>query len=147
MGKQGNARWHGILLFYCYLLNLIINSSFFIFTSLRVLSASSASAVTRWHPPLTPPLTAVALHPPLPLPNARARLGLSWKLECPNCLLLQLPLRCFLRPCIGGDKATIASSLIVVFHHLIVALHLAPPPPALLCWNGRCPCSRTLLNG
>ncbi len=112
-----------------------------------MLSALSASAVTCWHLLPTPPLTAVALHPPPPFPNACACLGLSRKLECANCVLLKLPLRCFLHPWIGGVEAMIASSPIVVFLHLIVALPCAPPPSALLCRNGPRRCSRTLLNG
>jgi hypothetical protein len=100
--------------FRCFILLLFIklNNYFilFIITSLQVLSTSSASTVARWHLPPTPPLTAVALPPPLPLPNAHAHLGLSRKLECIHCVLLQLPLHFFLCPQIGGIKAMIASS-------------------------------------
>jgi hypothetical protein len=92
-----------------------------------VLSTSSASTVARWRPPPKPLLTAVALHPPPPLPNARARLGLSWKLECIHCVLLQLPLHFFLCPQIGGVEEMIASSPIVSSSSLLPC-----PAPHLL---------------
>ncbi len=92
-----------------------------------MLSTSSASTVARWRPPPTSPLTAVALHPPPPLPNARARLGLSRKLECVHYVLLQLPLHFFLCPRIGGVEATITSSPIVSSSSLLPC-----PAPHLL---------------
>jgi hypothetical protein len=78
-----------------------------------VLSTSSVSTVPHWRLPPTPPLTAIALHPPPPLPNVCARLGLPRKLECVHCVLLQLLLHFFLHPSIGGVRATITSSPIV----------------------------------
>ena len=92
-----------------------------------MLSTLSASTVARWRPPPTPPLTAVALHPPPPLPNARARLGLSRKLECVHQVLLHFSLHFFLCPRIGGVEATIASSPIVSSSSLLPC-----PAPHLL---------------
>ncbi len=111
-----------------------------------MLSALSASAVAHWHPPPTPPLTAVALHPPPPLPNACAHLGLSRKLDgvrrlCPSSTsfaLLPCPTPRLLLPSFIGMATVIAvapshiadccvffitctpSSLSFVLHHAIM---------------------------
>ncbi len=92
-----------------------------------MLSTLSASTVACWHPPPTPPLTAIALHPQPPLSNAPACLGLSRKLECVHYVLLQLPLHFFLCPQIGGVEASITSSPIVSS-----SLLLPCPAPHLL---------------
>jgi hypothetical protein len=113
---------HYVVLFYCCLSNLITTSSYSFYYHLSSRSNSSASTVARWHPLPTPPLTAIALHPPPPLPNACARLGLSQKLECIHYVLLQLPLHFFLCPRIGGVEATIVSSPIVSSSSLLPCL-------------------------
>ncbi len=92
-----------------------------------MLSTLSVSTINRWRLPPTPPLTAVALHPPPQLPNACACLDLSRKLECIHCVLLQLPLHFFFCPQIGSVKAMIASSPIVSSSSLLPC-----PAPHLL---------------
>jgi hypothetical protein len=72
--------------FHCLLLFIQLDNYFIFFNCSSSAKALSASAVARCRPPPTSPLTA--LHPPPSSLNARASLGLSWKLEHINCVLL-----------------------------------------------------------
>ncbi len=72
--------------FCCLLLFVQLDNYFILFNFSSSAEALSASAVARCHPPPTPQLTA--LHPPPSLLNSCACLGLSWKLEHVNCVLL-----------------------------------------------------------
>jgi hypothetical protein len=149
--RDRQARWRTLTQhFFVLLLFIKLNNYFILFdiiTSLQIPIALSVSAIPRCCPPPTPSLTAIALCPPPPSPNARACLCLSRKLERVDLYPSLTPLRCFFCPHVGGIKATVASSLIVVFLHLVVSLPHALPPPALLHQNGCHHHSCTLSNG
>ncbi len=103
-----------------------------------MLSTSSASTVDRWHPPLTPPLTAVALHPPPPCPMLALALVYprSWSASlCPSSTSFALlPLPNFL--CTSSFALKLAAS-----RRRLQAPRSFPPPcccPAP-CHTSSCP--------
>jgi hypothetical protein len=144
---QRALTWHFVVLFYCFLLNLIITSShlfyyhlslsteYFISVHCRPLvSAANTSVNHRCSPSST--TIAQCSRSPWPIPEAGVRP------LCPSSTsfaLLPLPSNRRRR----GNDCKLPDRFLL----LVVALPRATPPPALLYWNGRHHCSCTIFNG
>ncbi len=138
---------HFVVLFYCCLLNLIITSSYLFYYHL---SSSAEYFVSVHHRPLasaadtsvdrrrSPSSTAIAQCLPSPWPILEAGV----RPLCPSSTsfaLLPLPSNWQCQ----GDDCELPDHFLL----LVVALPHTTPPPALRCWNGRHPRSRTIFNG